>query len=88
VGQDEILRPIVNRPSRKLHFTARRPISNRPQDFILTHNGSSSFRTYSELPAPPQEVRAWTGGQLGDYRLSKRERRLESRRGRLKACST
>ncbi len=30
VGQDEILRPIGNRPSRKLHFTARRPITNRP----------------------------------------------------------
>ena len=37
VGQDGILRPIVNRPSRRLHFVARRPIYNRPQDIILPH---------------------------------------------------
>jgi hypothetical protein len=54
VGQDEILRPIGNRPCRKLHFTPRRPINNRPQDSILPHNGSCSFRIDSELPALPQ----------------------------------
>src|SRR5438552_16645256 len=51
VGQDEILGPIVNRPCRKLHFTAKRPINNRPQDFILPHYGSCSFRIDAEYPS-------------------------------------
>src|SRR5258706_10960144 len=65
VGQDGILRPIGNRPSRKLHFTPRRPINNRLQDSILPHYGSCGFRIDSEIPAPPQEVRVSSGSLEG-----------------------
>src|SRR5436190_23443442 len=34
VGQDGILRPIVNRLSWRVYYTARSPINNRPQDAI------------------------------------------------------
>jgi hypothetical protein len=37
VGQDGILRPIVNRPSCSEVKRSGRPIDNRPQDFILPH---------------------------------------------------
>ena len=37
-GADEILRPIVSRPFRKLHFTPTGSITNRPQDFICSTN--------------------------------------------------
>jgi hypothetical protein len=40
VGQDGILRPIGNRPSWRLHFEAKRPINNRPQDSILPHKNT------------------------------------------------
>jgi len=49
VGQDGILRPIVNRPSCNLSATAGRPIANRPQDTILPHRGSCSFHINSEI---------------------------------------
>jgi hypothetical protein len=52
MGQDEILRPIVNlivnRPSCSEVKRSGRPIDNRPQDFILPHK-------LSRFPRP-QEV--------------------------------
>jgi hypothetical protein len=48
VGQDGILRPIVNRPSCNEVRLMRGPIANRPQDSILPPKCSSS---------PPEEVR-------------------------------
>jgi len=32
-----------------LHFTARRPVANRPQDSILPHFGSCKFHIDSEI---------------------------------------
>jgi hypothetical protein len=43
VGQAGSLPPIVNRRSPKLHFAARRPINNRPQDTILPHKSARTF---------------------------------------------
>ena len=53
VGQDGILRPIGNRPFRKLHSAARRPISNRLEDYL---QASCSFYNDSKIQGPPHEV--------------------------------
>src|SRR6266403_5590897 len=41
VGQDGILRPIGNRPSRTLYFTPTRPINNRSAGFHPAPQGQS-----------------------------------------------
>src|SRR5258706_1947482 len=84
VGQDGILRPIGNRPSRKLHFTPRRPINNRPQDSILPHYGSCGFRIDSEIPAPPQEVRDSSRSSSLAWRSTMTTERQASRRGSMR----
>jgi hypothetical protein len=62
VGQDGILRPIVNRPTLWCSGSSKRPIANRPRDSIPPHLGSATF-----LDLWRSESLHWSGLTSGRY---------------------
>jgi hypothetical protein len=71
VGQDGILRPIVNRPALRCSKSSKRPIANRPRDTIRPH-----FAPPSPYSCHSKPVGICTDKESGLAGLGRIERQL------------